>query len=145
MLPISGEGEPGLRGGPYGTLYIQFRVKPHPIIQRQGNNTYCEVPITFSQAALGADVQVVTIDGEQTVHVKEGTQPGDSLTLKSKGIPYKNRSGMRGDHTVRFSVEVPTKLSEEQKAKLRAFDTTLTERNYQKRGSFFERVKGFFQ
>ena len=144
MLPIAGEGEPGLRGGPYGTLYIQFRVKPHPIIQRQGNNTYCEVPITFSQAALGADVQVVTIDGEQMVHVKEGTQPGDTLTLKGKGIPMKNRAGVRGDHTVRFSVEVPVKLTEDQKAKIRAFDSTLTEKNYQKRDSFFKRVKNMF-
>ncbi len=144
MLPISGEGEPGTRGGPYGTLYIQFRVKPHPILQRQGNNTYCEVPITFTQAALGADVNVVTIDGEQTVHVKEGTQPGDTLTLRGKGIPFKNRAGVRGDHTVRFIIEVPVKLTDDQKNKLRSFDLTLTEKNYQKRGSFFDRVKSMF-
>ncbi|MBR3058308.1 MAG: molecular chaperone DnaJ [Clostridiales bacterium] len=144
MLPIANEGEPGTRGGPYGTLYIQFRVKSHPILQRQGNNTYCEVPITFTQAALGADVNVVTIDGEQAVHVKEGTQPGDTLTLRGKGIPFKNRAGVRGDHTVRFVIEVPVKLSEDQKAKLRSFDTTLTEKNYQKRGSFFDRVKNMF-
>ncbi|MBR2751485.1 MAG: molecular chaperone DnaJ [Clostridiales bacterium] len=144
MLPISGEGEPGTRGGPYGTLYIQFRVKPHPILQRQGNNTYCEVPITFTQAALGADVNVVTIDGEQTVHVKEGTQPGDTLTLRGKGIPFKNRAGVRGDHTVRFIIEVPVKLTDDQKNKLRSFDSTLTEKNYQKRGSFFDRVKSMF-
>ena len=144
MLPIANEGEPGYRGGPNGTLYIQFRVKSHPILQRQGNNTYCDVPITFSQAALGADVNVVTIDGEQSVHVKEGTQPGDTLTLRGKGIPYKNRAGVRGDHTVRFSIEVPVKLNEDQKAKIRAFDASLTERNYQKRGSFFERMKSMF-
>ena len=144
MLPISGEGEPGTRGGPYGTLYIQFRVKPHPILQRQGNNTYCEVPITFTQATLGADVNVVTIDGEQTVHVKEGTQPGDTLTLRGKGIPFKNRAGVRGDHTVRFIIEVPVKLTDDQKNKLRSFDLTLTEKNYQKRGSFFDRVKSMF-
>ena len=144
MLPIANEGEPGYRGGPNGTLYIQFRVKSHPILQRQGNNTYCDVPITFSQAALGADVNVVTIDGEQSVHVKEGTQPGDTLTLRGKGIPYKNRAGVRGDHTVRFSIEVPVKLNEDQKAKIRAFDASLTEKNYQKRGSFFERMKSMF-
>ncbi|MBO4496044.1 MAG: molecular chaperone DnaJ [Clostridiales bacterium] len=144
MLPISGEGEPGTRGGPYGTLYIQFRVKPHPILQRQGNNTYCEVPITFTQAALGSDVNVVTIDGEQTVHVKEGTQPGDTLTLRGKGIPFKNRAGVRGDHTVRFIIEVPVKLNDDQKNKLRSFDSSLTEKNYQKRGSFFDRVKSMF-
>ena len=144
MLPIANEGEPGYRGGPNGTLYIQFRVKSHPILQRQGNNTYCDVPITFSQAALGADVNVVTIDGEQSVHIKEGTQPGDTLTLRGKGIPFKNRAGVRGDHTVRFSIEVPVKLNEDQKAKIRAFDATLTEKNYQKRGSFFERMKSMF-
>ncbi|MBO4927240.1 MAG: molecular chaperone DnaJ [Clostridiales bacterium] len=145
MLPVAGEGEPGTHGGPYGTLYIQFRVKPHPILQRQGNNTYCEVPITFAQAALGADVNIVTIDGEQMVHVKEGTQPGDTLTLRGKGIPLKNRAGARGDHTVRFSVEVPIKLSEDQKAKIRAFDTSLTEKNYQKRGGFIDRMKNMFK
>lgn len=144
MLPIANKGEPGYRGGPNGTLYIQFRVKSHPILQRQGNNTYCDVPITFSQAALGADVNVVTIDGEQSVHIKEGTQPGDTLTLRGKGIPFKNRAGVRGDHTVRFSIEVPVKLNEDQKAKIRAFDATLTEKNYQKRGSFFERMKSMF-
>ena len=144
MLPIANEGEPGYRGGPNGTLYIQFRVKSHQILQRQGNNTYCDVPITFSQAALGADVNVVTIDGEQSVHIKEGTQPGDTLTLRGKGIPFKNRAGVRGDHTVRFSIEVPVKLNEDQKAKIRAFDATLTEKNYQKRGSFFERMKSMF-
>jgi molecular chaperone DnaJ len=120
-------------------------VKSHPILQRQGNNTYCEVPITFAQAALGADVNVVTIDGEQAVHVKEGTQPGDTLTLRGKGIPFKNRAGVRGDHTVRFSVEVPIKMTEDQKAKIRAFDASLTEKNYQKRGSFFDRVKNMFR
>ena len=144
MLPIANEGEPGYRGGPNGTLYIQFRVKSHPILQRQGNNTYCDVPITFSQAALGADVNVVTIDVEQSVHIKEGTQPGDTLTLRGKGIPFKNRAGVRGDHTVRFSIEVPVKLNEDQKAKIRAFDATLTEKNYQKRGSFFEHMKSMF-
>ncbi len=144
MMPIRGEGEPGLRGGPHGDLYIQFKVKPHPVFERRDNNTYCDVPITFAQATLGAEIDVPTIDGNVRIHVKEGTQPMDTYVLKGKGIPVRNRSNMRGDHTCRFVMEVPSHLSDQQKEMLRSFDATLTERNYQKRTGFFKKVKDIF-
>ena len=80
-----------------------------------------------------------------TRSVKEGTQPGDTYTFRGKGIPDKNNRNLRGDHTVRFLIEIPTRLTEEQKAKLREFDQTLTEKNYMKRNSFKEKLKSFFK
>jgi molecular chaperone DnaJ len=144
MLPVMGEGEPGVRGGPYGDLYIQFKVRQHPVFERKGNNTYCDVPITFSQAALGADVDIPTIDGNVLTHIKEGIQPGETYTLRGKGIPVKNRTGSRGDHICKFILEVPTQLTDAQKEMLKQFEATLSERNYQKRSSFFKKVKDIF-
>ena len=145
MITISGEGEPGKNGGPYGNLYVEFRVKKHDVFQRNGKNTSCEVPITFAQATLGAEIDVPTIDGPAKYVVKEGTQNGDTATIRGKGIPDKNSSSIRGDHTLKFVVEVPTRLTEEQKNILRSFDATLTEKNYAKRNSFFQRIKGIFK
>ncbi|MBN1892469.1 MAG: molecular chaperone DnaJ, partial [Clostridiales bacterium] len=144
MMPIKGEGEPGLRGGPYGDLYVQFKVRPHPLFERKGNNTYCDLPLTFTQAALGADVEIPTIDGKVTTRIREGTQPFDTYTLRGKGIPLKNRPSNRGDHICRFVLEVPTNLSEDQKETLRKFENTLTDKNYQKRNSFFGKLKDLF-
>ena len=145
MLPIYGEGEPGRNGGPKGDLYIEFKVKKHDVFVRQGRNTFCEVPITLAQAGLGAEIDIPTIDGPVRYQVKEGTQPGDTHSFKNKGIQDKNNPSIRGDHTVRFVIEIPTKLTEDQKKKLRDFDASLTDRNYAKRNSFFEKVKGFFK
>lgn len=144
MLPVMGEGEPGLRGGPYGDLYIQFKVRSHPVFERKGNNTYCDVPITFAQAAMGADIDIPTIDGNVLTHIKEGIQPNETYTLRGKGIPVKNRAGSRGDHICKFILEVPTQLTDAQKEMLRQFEATLSERNYQKRSSFFKKVKEIF-
>lgn len=144
MLSIAGEGEPGLRGGPYGDLYIQFKVRPHTVFERRGNHTFCDVPITFAQAAVGADVEIPTIDGNVTTHIREGTQPNDTYTLRGKGIPFKNRPSSRGDHICKFVLEVPTHLTEEQKELLNQFEATLNEKNYQKRNSFFKKVKELF-
>lgn len=144
MLPIQGEGEPGQRGGPYGDLYIQIKVRPHSVFERKGVTTYCDVPITFAQAALGADIDLPTIDGNVNTHIKEGTQPFDTITLRGKGIPMKNRPGSRGDHICRFVLEVPLNLNEDQKSILRQFESTLSEKNYQKSSSFFKKVKDIF-
>ena len=144
MLPLRGEGEPGDRGGPYGDLFIQFKVKPHDVFERNGINTFCDVPITFAQAALGADIEIPTIDGNVTVSIKDGTQPFDTHTIRGKGIPHKNRPSTRGDHTCRFILEVPMHLNERQRDLAKAFDNSLEERNYQKRGSFFKKVKDIF-
>ncbi|MDD4094804.1 MAG: molecular chaperone DnaJ [Oscillospiraceae bacterium] len=144
MMPIKGEGEPGLRGGPYGDLYVQFKVRAHPVFERKGINTYCDLPITFAQAALGANIEIPTIDGKVTTYIKDGTQPFDTFTLRGKGIPMKNRPTSRGDHICRFVLEVPTSLTEDQKELLRKFEATLSDRNYQKRNSFFKKVKDIF-
>lgn len=145
MLPIRGEGEPGQNGGGYGDLYVEFKVKKHEVFTRSGKDTSCDIPITLSQAALGGEIDVPTIDGPIKYSVKEGTQPGDTYTFRGKGIPDKNNRNLRGDHTVRFLIEIPTRLTEEQKAKLREFDQTLTEKNYMKRNSFKEKLKSFFK
>ncbi len=145
MITVQGEGEPGKNGGPYGNLYVEFRVKKHDVFVRNGRNTACEVPITYAQAVMGAEIQVPTIDGPVSYTVKDGTQNGDTAVLRGKGIPDKNSSTIRGDHTLKFVVEVPTRLNEEQKKLLRAFDATLTERNYAKRNNFFEKIKGIFK
>lgn len=145
LLPIYGEGEPGRNGGSKGNLYIEFKVKKHDVFVRQGRNTFCEVPITLGQAALGADIDVPTIDGPMQYHVKEGTQPGDQVSFKNRGIIDKNTPSVRGEHTIRFVVEIPTKLSEEQKRLLRSFESSLSDKNYQKKNSFFDKVKSIFK
>lgn len=145
MLVIPGEGEPGKNGGGYGDLYIQFVVGKHDVFTRNGNNTYCEVPISIAQATLGGEIEIPTIDGPMQYTVKEGTQPGDTITLHQKGITYKNRPNMRGDQMVRFIVEIPTRLTEDQKRKLRDFDGTLSERNYVKKSGFFNKMKDIFK
>ena len=145
MLTMRSEGEPGTLGGPYGDLYIEVRIKPHPIFQRDGFNTYCELPITFPQAALGADLEVPTIDGPYNYRLKEGTQPGDTFTIRGKGIPHLNRANVRGDHIFRVILEVPRNLNEEQKDQLRQFDLGCSDKNYQKRGSFFGKIRDLFK
>ena len=141
MLPVRGEGEPGQNGGGYGDLYVEFKVKKHEVFTRSGKDTSCDIPITLSQAALGGEIDVPTIDGPMKYSVKEGTQPGDTYTINGRGIPNKNNPNMRGNHTVRFVVEVPTRLNEQQKAKLREFEAGLSDKNYTKRKSFFDWFK----
>lgn len=145
MLTLRGEGEPGTKGGPYGDLYVEVTIKPHPIFQRDGYNTYCEIPITFTQAALGFDLDVPTIDGPYSYKIKEGTQPGDVLTIKGKGITYVNRNNMRGDHIFKIIVEIPKHLDNKQKELLKEFEALSSEKNYQKRGSFFTKIKDLFK
>ena len=145
MLTLRGEGEPGIKGGPYGDLYIEVAIKPHTIFQRDGYNTYCEIPVTFPQAALGCDLEVPTIDGNYHYKLKDGTQPGDVLTIKGKGIPHVNRNTVRGDHIFKIIVEVPKNLDQKQKDILKEFDTLSTDKNYQKRGSFFGKIKDIFK
>ena len=145
LLPIRGEGEPGTNGGPYGDLYIEFRVKNHDVFKRDGINTFCDVPITYAQAALGGEIEVPTIYGKEKFILKEGTQPGDTSILRGKGIPNKSNPNMKGDHTLKFYIEVPTGLSREQKQLLTQFNNTLTDRNYTKRSQFFQKFKNLFK
>lgn len=144
MLPLRGEGEAGYNGGPTGDLYVAVTIKPHPVFRRERYNTFCEVPITFAQAALGGEIEVPTIHGKEKYVIREGTQPGDIITMKGRGIPYVDRPGMRGDHIVTLNLEVPRHLDEDQKRAIREFDTSCKEENYHKRRSFITKLRDLF-
>ncbi len=144
VLNIPGKGNAGQNGGPAGDLQIQVSVRPHPLFERDGFNIWYELPLTYAQAALGAEVDIPTLDGKQSFTVKAGTQPGDVLRVKGKGIPYLNGRGT-GDLLLKISVEIPRNLSSEQQKLLRSFEESLGEKNYQKRTSFFEKIKKGFR
>ncbi|MGI6669106.1 MAG: molecular chaperone DnaJ [Acetivibrionales bacterium] len=139
-ISLRGEGEPGVRGGPPGDLYVLVNVKPHPIFRRQGNDVVCEIPITFVQAALGAEIEVPTLDGKVKYTVPEGTQTGTIFRLRGKGIPYIRGSG-RGDQYVKVEIDVPKKLNEKQKQLLREFAEISGEEVYEQRKNFFNKMK----
>ncbi len=143
ILNVGGKGNAGTNGGPNGDLHVYVSVRPHPIFERRGNDVWCEMPITFTQAALGADVEVPTLDGKVSYRVHEGTQPGDVFRLKGKGIQGLG-SRMRGDQYVQVTVEVPKNLSKRQRELLTELDKTSDEKNYQKRKSFFGKLKDLF-
>ena len=119
-LRVPGEGEAGIGGGPPGDLYVVIHVRPHPLFTRGGTDLECEVPISLVQAALGAEIEVPTLEGRVGLRIPEGTQPGKVMRLRGKGLPGL-RGGERGDQYVRIFVEVPTKLSDEQRKLLERF------------------------
>jgi molecular chaperone DnaJ len=142
-LRSAGNGEAGFRGGASGDLYVVLHVKPHEIFQRDGDDLLCEVPVSFVQAALGADIEVPTLDGKASLKVPAGTQPGTMFRLKGKGV--KNIQGYgHGDLHVRINVEVPTHLSSAQKAKLQEFSELCNGNESPLRQSFFEKAKNLF-
>jgi len=138
-VAIRGQGDSGRNGGPDGDLIIGVSVRPHPIFEREGYNIYCEVPITFAEAALGADIEIPTLEGKEIYKIPEGTQHGKQFTLKGKGIPYVN-SKNRGDLIFAVSIETPRGLSDEQKELLRKFANSLGEKNNTKRTSFLKKI-----
>ncbi|MDO5539174.1 MAG: molecular chaperone DnaJ [Eubacteriales bacterium] len=119
---IAGKGEPGRNGGPRGDLLVEVVVQRHPIFQRQDMNIFSTAPITFAQAALGGDVKISTIDGDVLYTVKPGTQTDTKIRLKGKGVPSLRNKSIRGDQYVTLVVQVPTKLNNEAKEALKAFD-----------------------
>jgi len=143
-LRSSHNGEAGIRGGPPGDLYVVIHVKEHKIFQRDGDNLYCEVPIPFSLAALGGEVDVPTLEGKAHLKVPPGTQSGQMFKLRGKGIANMNRRD-RGDLLTRLIVEVPSRLNAEQRHKLEEFAALCGEENTPLRKSFFERAKEFFK
>ena len=143
VISLRGAGDSGVNGGPSGDLRINVNVRPHPIFERNGYDVYCEIPITFTQAALGAEITVPTLDGKVKFTIHEGTQPGDEFKLRGKGIQRLRYSG-RGDQYVKITVEVPKNLSKAQKEKLKEFDGATDDKNYNKRKSFMDKVKDFF-
>lgn len=142
-LRSGGNGEAGTRGGPPGDLYVILHVREHDIFHRDGDDLICEVPITYPQASLGAEVEVPTLNGKASIKIPAGTQSGTVFRLKNKGV--KNVQGYgQGDLHVRVKVEVPTRLNHQQRAKLEEF-AKLCDGNESPSGkSFFEKAKRFF-
>ena len=141
---VRGEGCVGVNGGPSGDLLVEIYLKTHPIFTREGTEVYCEVPITFAQAALGGEIQVPTLDGKVTYDLPEGTQTGKEFILPGKGISRVNDPRKRGNHHFFVVVETPTKLSKEQKDLLRKLDGTMDSKSNPKGKKFFETLKDFF-
>lgn len=144
QLALRGQGDGGINGGPNGDLIVIVTVRPDPMFQRDGYDVYVTVPITYSQAVMGADVVVPTIDGKVQYTVPEGTQSGTTFRLRGKGIPYVGGRG-RGDQYVKVNVEIPKKLTRSQREALKAFEDTLKDENYEQRKGFFKKLKDMFQ
>jgi molecular chaperone DnaJ len=139
---LAGQGEAGANGAPQGDLYCHIRVRPHRFFERRGSNLYCQVPISFSQAALGAKIAVPTIEGKTAMlTIPGGTQSGELLRMKGLGVPVR---GARGSQLVQMLVEVPKKLTREQEALLRKYAETEDINVTPRRKSFVENIKNYF-
>lgn len=144
-LNVRGQGSVGSNGGSRGDLKVRISVRKDPVFEREDYNIWIDFPITYSQAALGAEIEVPTIDGKVSYNVPAGTQPGTVFRLRGKGVQKLQRSeGDIGDQMVRINVEVPKNLNKKQKEALQAFEDTLDEKNYEKRKSFFDKIKDMF-
>ena len=144
-MRVAGEGEPGLRGGSNGDLFVVTHVKDHSVFQRDGLSIYCDLPIDFTTAALGGKVDVPTVTGKAELEIPAGAQSGDVFTLRGKGMPSL-RGGGRGDQFVKVFVEVPKKLNSEQKEALQKFADLMKDSKGSRpvQESFFEKAKKFF-
>lgn len=127
-LRVAGEGEPGLRGGRDGDLYVDISVEEHDLFVREGDDVYCEIPIKFTTAALGGEIDIPTVHGVMKFMVSPGTQNGDVQRVANKGMPSLRRRGSFGSHFLRFTVEVPKKLTAEQKDLLKQYAATFDEK-----------------
>ncbi len=141
---LRGQGNVGQNGGTAGDLIVEVGIRPHPIFERDGYNIYCEVPVSFAEATLGADVKIPTLEGDYSYKLPEGTQTGTSITLRGKGIQYLN-SRAKGDLIFTVVVEVPRNLSETQKKLLREFDQSCDDRNLSAKATFKEKIKNIFK
>jgi molecular chaperone DnaJ len=142
-LRLSQEGQPGFSGGPPGDLYVVLRVKEHPFFAREGSNLRCTVPINIAQAALGAEIQIPTLDGLEALAIPAGTQHGAEFRLRNRGIPNLDGSG-RGDLYVHVEVKVPAKLTKEQRKLLESLAETLPADNQPNEKGLFDKVKDYF-
>ncbi len=140
-IALRGQGCEGKNGGPAGDLIIQVAVRPHNIFRREGNDIFCDVPLTVAEATLGAEIDVPTLEGPMKYTIGEGTQSGTSFTLRGKGVPYVNSDSRRGDLTFTVNVEIPKGLNEKQKDAMRAFADACGEKNYSRKSKF----KNFFR
>ena len=144
-IRLAGKGEAGTNGGPYGDLMVTVYVKPDSYFVRKGMDIYCDVPITFVQAALGDEITIRTIDGEQKLTIKPGTQPETVMTLKGVGVPNLRNPNQRGNQIMKIKVKIPTDLSSRQKDLLKEFygGSTSSGKDEEKKG-FWQKVKDTF-
>ena len=143
IIPLRGQGEPGVNGGPAGDLYIVIRVKPHKMFKRKGSDLQLEIPISFEQAALGAEIIVPTLEEKIKYKVPAGTQPGTKFRIKGKGVPNV-RNGRKGDLYIKVNLEVPTKLNAEQKKAVEDMSKKLDEKCYKGKSRFKDMIKELF-
>ncbi len=144
QMPIRGEGEAGVKGGPRGDLHVNFKVKDHPLFERDGQDLLCRLPISYSQAALGADVEIPTLTGRDQLKIRAGIQPGEVIRLRHKGMPDPNGRHHVGDLLVEVQVEVPRRLNERQEELLRELADLEDADVMPHQKSFFDHVKNFF-
>ena len=156
---IRGKGEPGTNGGPRGDLLVGITVERHPVFQRQNNDIYSTVPISFAQAALGGDITIPTVDGDVVENIRPGTQTDTQIRLKGRGVPTIRNKNVRGDHYVTLVVQVPERLNNEQKELIRQLDASLrgekpspssagtqaSGSEHKKKKSFMDKVKEAFE
>ncbi|QQZ10815.1 molecular chaperone DnaJ [Heyndrickxia vini] len=144
QLRVSGQGEPGVNGGPAGDLYVVFHVREHEFFERDGDDIYCEMPITFAQAALGDEIEVPTLHGKVKLKVPAGTQTGTKFRLRGKGVPNVRGYGT-GDQHIHVKVITPTKLTDKQKQLLREFSETEGSAPDEQNESFIDKMKKAFK
>lgn len=142
-LRLSGEGNPGPPGSPPGDLYVVLRVNDHPVFERRENDLHCTLPVNIAQAVLGAEIEIQTFDGPQKVRIPEGTQPGAQFRLRNLGVPHLN-TRTRGDLFVHVDVQVPKKLTREQRRLFEVLSEMLPADNTPHEKSVFEKVRDFF-
>jgi len=142
-IRFSGLGEAGVHGGPAGDLYVVLHVKDHPFFEREGTNLHCVVPISFPQAALGTEIQVPTLEGEQSLKIPEGTQSGTVFKLRNRGVPVLNGHG-KGDLFVEVRVQTPAKLNKRQRELLQELQGTTPVENKPQRRTLLGKVKEMF-
>ena len=142
-LRLTNEGQPGPNGGPPGDLYVFLKVKPHAFFERHENDLHCRIPLNIAQAALGAEIEVPTLDQPHKIKVPEGTQSGAKFRLRNKGVPILN-SGGRGDIYVHVEVKVPARMTREQRKLMEQLRETLPVDNAPAQKGLFEKVKDYF-
>ena len=141
---LRGQGNVGKRGGTNGDLIVEIGIRPHPVFRRENYDVLCEVPISFCEAALGAEIQIPTLEGKETFKIPEGTQTGTRFTLKGRGIPV-IRSSRRGNLHFTVKIEVPKNLNSTQKELLRQFESSCNSTNMADKKSFGEKLKNLFK
>ena len=142
-ISVRGEGNAGQNGGPAGDIFVTVNVTPHEIFKRRGQDVMVELPVTFVQAALGAELEAPSIDGKISYNMPEGTQPDTVFRIRGKGIPNLNGRG-RGDQFIKVKIEIPRNLTREQKDILRQFDETAGDAQFGEKKGFFEKMKDLF-